>query len=144
MKPMLPLRIASGLSLVFALGHLAGGLNSWSPVGDTRALGDMARFHFDVGGMTRTLLDFYLGFGVFIGIYLLMQAAVLWQLAAIAKTDPQSVRPIVASFLLATIGATYVAWRFLFAIPVVFSVAIAVCLAAGLLLCARGKLATAR
>jgi hypothetical protein len=117
MKPTRPLRIASGLSLVFAAGHMAGGLKSWSPVGETQVLRDMGRFHFEVGSITRTYLDFYFGFGVFIGVYLLLQAVVLWQLATMAKSDPLRARPVVASFLLAAIASTYISWRYIFIVP---------------------------
>jgi hypothetical protein len=139
MKPTLPLRIASGLSLVFAAGHIAGGLKSWSPVGETQVLRDMGRFHFEVGSITRTYLDFYFGFGVFIGVYLLLQAVVLWQLATMAKSDPLRARPVVASFLLAAIASTYISWRYIFIVPVIFSAAIAACLVAAFYACIRNR-----
>jgi hypothetical protein len=60
MKPTLPLRIASGLSLVFAAGHIAGGLKSWSPVGETQVLRDMGRFHFEVGSIRELIWIFIL------------------------------------------------------------------------------------
>ena len=89
----------------------------------------MRSFHFDVAGVSRSYLDFYLGFGFIIGIYLLMQAVVFWQLASIAKTDAFRVRPLIGSFLLANAVSAFLSWRFLFLVPVVSLTVIAACLA---------------
>ena len=137
MKPSLLLRIASILTLLFAAGHTAGGLSFWSPAGETEVLRAMRSFHFDAGGVSRTYLDFYLGFGFIIGVYLLAQAVVLWQLASMAKADPIRVRPLVGSFLLASVVSVFLSWRFIFLLPVVSFTAVAVCL--GLAFYAAGK-----
>jgi len=83
-------------------------------------------------GVSRTYWDFYVGFGLFISVCLLLQAAVLWQLGSIAKENAIQVRPLVGTFVLAYVGCAVLAWRFIFTIPVVFSVGIAVCLVAAL------------
>jgi hypothetical protein len=137
MKPTLLLRIASVITLLLAVGHTAGGLSFWSPAGDTEVLRAMRSFHFDAAGVSRTYLDFYLGFGFITGIYLLAQAVALWQLATIAKADPIRVRPLVGSFLLASVVSAFLAWRFIFVLPVVSFTAVAVCL--GLAFYAAGK-----
>lgn len=135
MKATLFLRIAAGLSLIFAAGHTAGGLKSWSPAGETDVLKQMRAFHFDASGVSRTYLDFYLGFGFFIGAYLLLQAVVLWQLASVAKSNPVQARPFVVSFLAVSIVSAVLSWAYIFVVPVVFSVVIAVCLTAALYAC---------
>ena len=137
MKPSLLLRISSVLSLLFAAGHTSGGLSFWSPAGETEVLRAMRSFHFDAAGVSRTYLDFYLGFGFVTGIYLLLQAVVFWQLASIAKTDAFRVRPLIASFLLANVVSAFLAWRFIFWVPLVSFTVIAVCL--GLAFYASGK-----
>jgi hypothetical protein len=119
MKPSLLLRTTSILALLLAVGHTSGGLSFWSPAGETEVLRAMRSFHFDAGGVSRTYLDFYLGFGFVTGIYLLMQTVVFWQLAAIAKTDAFRVRPLIGSFLLANVVSAFLAWRFIFWVPVV-------------------------
>jgi hypothetical protein len=128
MKPSLLLRIASILSLLFAAGHTSGGLSLWSPAGETEVLGAMRSFHFDALGTSRSYLAFYLGFGYMIGVYQLLQAVVLWQLASIAKTDAFRIRPLIGAFMLASIASAVLAWRFFFVVPIVCSIAIAVCL----------------
>ena len=128
MRPTLLLRIASILSLFFAAGHSSGGFSHWSPAGETEVLRAMRSFHFDAMGVSRTYLDFYLGFGFTISVYMLLQTVVLWQLATIARSDASRIRPLIGGFLLASILSAAVAWRFIFFIPVVCSGAIAVCL----------------
>lgn len=137
MNPALLLRIASVITLLLAVGHTAGGLSFWSPAGDTEVLRAMRSFHFDAAGVSRTYLDFYLGFGFITGIYLLAQAVALWQLASMAKADPIRVRPLVGSFLLASAVSAFLSWRFIFGLPVVSFTAVAACL--GLAFYAAGK-----
>ncbi len=129
MKPTLLLRIASVITLLLALGHTSGGLSFWSPAGETEVLRAMRSFHFDAAGVSRTYLDFYLGFGFITGVYLVAQALALWQLASMAKADPIRVRPLVGSFLLACVVSALLSWRFIFVLPVVSFSAVAVCLA---------------
>jgi hypothetical protein len=133
MKTSLLLRIASVLTLLFAIGHTMGGLDSWSPQGETAVLNEMKSFHFDIFGVSRTYWDFYIGFGLFNSVGLLLQAVVLWQLAGIAKQDASRIRPLLGSFITASLAFAILAWKFIFAIPVAFSVAIAVCLIVALL-----------
>ena len=137
MRPFLLLRIASILTLLLAAGHTSGGLSFWSPAGDTEVLRAMRSFHFDAGGSSRTYLDFFLGFGFTISVYLFMQAVALWQLASIAKSDALRVRPLIGSFLLASVASAVLAWKFIFVVPVVSFSAVAVCL--GLAFFAAGK-----
>jgi hypothetical protein len=134
MSPTLLLRIASVVSLLFAVGHTLGGAQSWSPAGETEALGAMRSFRFDAEGVSRTYLDFYLGFGFTISVSLFLQAALLWQLAPIARTDAARIRPLIASFGLASLASAFVSWMFIFAVPVVFSVVLAASLGAALLM----------
>jgi len=129
MRTALLLRIASVISLLFAAGHTLGGRKSWSPLGESEVLKAMRTFRFETSGVSRTYLDFYLGFGFTISVYLLLQAILLWQLAAMARTEPLQVRPMIASFALATLACGLLSWRFIFPVPVVFSAVLAACLA---------------
>ena len=124
------LRVASVITLLFAAGHTMGGLDSWSPPGDTEVLRSMRSFRFDAMGWTRTYWDFYVGFGLYITVLLLLQAVLLWQLASVAKAGSVRVRPLIASFLVVSAACAVVAWKFIVLPPVVFSLVIAACLAA--------------
>ena len=128
MSVLLWLRISSIVSVVFAAGHTLGGFKSWSPAGETPVLAAMRTTHYDVQGASRTYLDFYRGFGYSLSVSMLLQAIVLWQLSAIARTNPALVRPIVGSFAAASLAGLAVSWVFLFPVPTMFSAGLSACL----------------
>ena len=133
MKTPLLLRIASGISLLFAIGHSIGGLQKWSPMGDNEVLKAMTNVHFDVMGHQRSYFDFYTGFGWSISVTMLMQAILLWQMASLARTSPAgaaSVRPMIMTIALATLVGGVIAWVFIIPIPAVFSAVLVIDLAA--------------
>jgi hypothetical protein len=121
------LRIASGLTLLFAAGHAMGAIDSWSPPGETDVLRSMRAFEFDVSGTIRTYWHFYMGFGVYITVLLLMQTVLLWQMASLARLNPSLVRPLIGAVCVASLIGTAVIWTFIFAVPALMSLACAVC-----------------
>jgi hypothetical protein len=128
-RTTLLLRIASVISLLFTVGHTMGGLRKWSPMGDNAVLEAMTGVRFDTMGATRSYLDFFMGFGWSISVFMLMQTILLWQLASLARTDPARLRPIIAVIALATIASGVIAWRFIFQVPALFSGVLAIALA---------------
>ena len=130
MTATLFLRIASMISLMFTLGHTAGGLRKWSPMGDNEVLRAMAAVRFETMGANRSYLDFYMGFGWSIAVAMIMQTVLLWQMASLARTNPASVRPMIAVIALATVASGVIAWRFIFPVPALFSTALVIALAA--------------
>ena len=122
------LRIASIISLIFAAGHTMGGLRQWSPMGDNAVLKAMTDVRFDTMGANRSYLDFFLGFGWSLSVSMLMQTILLWQLASLARTDPVRLRPVIAVMALATVVSGLIAWRFIFPVPAVFSLVLAIAL----------------
>jgi hypothetical protein len=129
MKTPLLLRIAAVLSLLYFLGHSAG--MPWTPSegGATAVVvGGMKSFRFDVAGSVRTYWDFYQGFGLTISVFMLLEAALLWLLAALARQEPARVRPFVVAFLVANIAQLALVIRFFFLPPLVLSVANTLCL----------------
>jgi hypothetical protein len=123
------LRIGSVISLIFTAGHTMGGLRRWSPMGDNAVLEAMTDVRFDSMGANRSYLDFFMGFGWSISVFMLMQTILLWQLASLARTDPARLRPMIAVIALATVAAGVIAWRFIFPVPAVFSGVLALALA---------------
>lgn len=115
------LRIASIFSFLFAVGHTMGGFTFWSPMGDNAVLHSMRAVKFDVMGASRSYLDFFVGFGYSLTVAQLVQAAVLWQLATMARTNAPAARPMIAVFALAGIASTVLAWRFIFPVPTVLA-----------------------
>jgi hypothetical protein len=139
MRTTLLLRVASVVSLLFAAGHTLGGRKEWSPMGETDVLQAMRTHRFEVFGVSRTYLDFYRGFGFSLTVTLLLQAVLLWQLASLARTEPRRVSPMIASFVLASLAGTGIAWVFILPQPAVFSAFLTACLAAALLSAWRGR-----
>ena len=123
------LRISAAISLLFTAGHSFGGLQKWSPNADNPVLRAMTDVHFDMMGMSRSYLDLYLGLGWTISIMMLLQTALLWQLASLARSDAFRVRPMIAAFLLATLASGIIAWLLIFPVPVVFCAILCVALA---------------
>src|SRR5206468_11075229 len=121
--------IASLISLVFTIGHSAGGLQKWSPNADNPVLRAMTDVHFDMMGMNRSYLDLYLGLGWSISVAMLLQTVLLWQLASLARSDAARVRPMIAAFLLATVASGVIAWLLIFPVPVIFCAVLAAALA---------------
>lgn len=130
MTTTLFLRIASIISAIFTLGHTAGGLRKWSPMGDNEVLRAMTAVRFDTMGAHRSYLDFYMGFGWSITVAMVMQTVLLWQMASLARTNPASVRPMIALIALATVASGVIAWRFIFPVPALFSTSLVIALAA--------------
>lgn len=128
MKPSLLLRITSIIGFSFAAGHTLGGTKSWSPMGENEVLRAMRSVHFAVEGVSRTYLDFYLGFGFILSVFLFLQAALLWQLGTIAKADPVRTRPLIALFFFASVASAVLCWAYLIVVPATFNAVIAACL----------------
>lgn len=127
------LRISSVASFLTAIGHTLGGRKSWSPMGPNPVLEAMQSVPFKVFGVTRTYLDFYRGFGFCLSVFMLLQAVLLWQLAGSVRTNPASARPMIASFLIASIAVGILTAVFIVPIPAAFTAVIVVSLAAAFL-----------
>jgi hypothetical protein len=126
MKTTIWLRVASIVSLLLAAGHTLGGRSSWSPMGDNPVLQLMRSTHFHTMGVDRSYLDFFLGFGYSLSVYMALQAVLLWQLAGLARTDARRVRPMIAAIAVATAAVAVIAWFLIFPLPVVFCLAVLV------------------
>src|SRR5262245_33958501 len=134
MNGILWLRISATVSLLFAVGHTLGGRRAWSPVGENEVLASMRTVHFNLQGVSRSFLDFYRGFGYSLSVFLVLQAILLWQLAAIARTQPHAVKPLVASFAIASLVGGLITWAYIFPVPAMFSAALTACLVIAFLL----------
>ena len=130
MKTSTLLRIAAVITFLYFAGHTAGA--PWTPgmgPAELAVIEAMKTNHFAAMGSSRTYWDFYFGFGVIISVLQLVQAVVLWQLGALAKTDAARLRPIIATFLAAFIAIAILGWMYFFILPVIMATVIAICLA---------------
>jgi hypothetical protein len=118
------LRISSVLALLFAIGHTLGGRKYWSPMGDNQVLHAMRTAHFDLGGTSRSYLDFYRGFGYSISVFQVMVAVLLWQLAILARANGDQARPMIAVIALATGCCGVIAYALILPLAALFSAAL--------------------
>ena len=134
MKSSTWLRIAALVTALQGIGHLIG--QPWTPGKDVLSAGVVAAMQaheMHVMGFDRSYFDFYVGFGWDLGVFVAVQAVLLWQLAGLAQAEPARVRPAVAVFFAANLVLTGLNARFLFTAPLVTTAAIALCLALALL-----------
>jgi hypothetical protein len=142
MKAFHFLRIAAVLTLLYCAGHTSG--MPWTPYTDAAAksvVETMKTHSFAEQGFQGTYWDLYMGFGLVISLYLLLQAVLLWQVASLAKTEARRVRPIIVSFLIAFVINVALSWKYFFIVPVVLAGLTAICLAIALILTARPQAA---
>ena len=138
MKPFHLLRIAAVITLLYFAGHTLG--RPWTPytTPDAVAVLDAMKTHaFQEQGFKGTYWDLYYGFGLLGCANLLVQAAVLWCLASIAKTDAARLRPIIGILLIGFVVNAALSLKYFFIVPVVMSGVIALCLAMSLVLAGR-------
>ena len=132
MKPALYLRIASILTLIHAILHTIGGVFGKPPSGQAAMIAASMRYRFEVFGVMRSYADFYRGMGLGITISLTMDAAVLWVLASMARSDAARLRPILAVVCIGYLAFTLNSLAFFFAGPVIGEVLIVLCLVAAI------------
>jgi hypothetical protein len=123
-------RIAAVLLLLFAIAHTLGFRHSEPVWGVDALLGSLRSTHFDVQGFDRTFWDFFVAAGFSVGVFYLFAAIFAWQLGSLPAATLALMRGTAWAFALAFAAITVVSWRYLFIIPVAFSIAITVCLTA--------------
>ena len=132
MRTSLYLRIASVLAIIHAILHTIGGVlskpNNGAP--EIAVIEAMKSRSFNVMGSMRTYWDFFYGYGWLLGLALLVEGILFWQLATIAKTNAAPIRPIILLFCLNFVVTTVIAWKYFFIAPAVTEILIAAFLAA--------------
>jgi hypothetical protein len=143
MSSTLYLRIASVLTIIHAILHTVGGVLSKPRNGATEiaVIDAMKSQSFNVMGSMRTYWDFFYGYGWLLGLALLVEGILFWQLATIAKTNAEQLRPIIALFCLNFLVTTVIAWKYFFIAPAVTEILIAAFLAAAYVAAASQKAA---
>jgi len=129
-KPPAFYRVASGLLLLFAIGHTLGFQQPDPAWGMGTVLGSMQSSQFIVQGFTRTYWDFFLGAGFTVGVLYLFAAVLAWQLGGLPVATLASMRVTIWSFAACFVVVTALSWRYLFWIPIVMSGVVGACLAA--------------
>jgi hypothetical protein len=137
MKASLFYRIAAVLLLLFAIGHTLAFRESDPAWGVDAILRSMRSIHFDVQGFSRTYWDLFIAAGFSVGVFYLFAAVLTWQLGNLPAETLALMRVTVWALVLCFAGVTLVSWKYLFAVPIVFSVVITICLTAAAWLSAK-------
>jgi hypothetical protein len=126
MKASVLYRIAAVLLLLFDAGHTSG--FPWSDPKWAVDLGSMQSTHFYIVGFSRTYWDFYVGFGLFVSVLLLLAVILAWQLGGLPPESLALMRGTAWGFALCFAGVTFLSWKYFFTIPIVFSMVTTLCL----------------
>lgn len=121
-------RIAAVLLVLFDVGHTSG--YPWSDPEWGVDIGSMRFAHFYIMGFSRTYWDFYVGFGLFVSVFMLLAAVLAWQLGGLPKESLALMRGTAWVFALCFAAITALSWKYFFIIPIVFSILITLCLIA--------------
>ena len=122
-------RIAAVLILLLDLGHTVG--YPWSDPTWGVDLSAIQSSHFNVLGFSRTYWNFYVGFGLFNSVFLLLAAMLAWQLSSLQAETLRLVRSTAWALTVCFAAVTVLSWMYFFTIPIAFSSVITVCLFVG-------------
>jgi len=137
MKASVFYRIAAVLLLLFAVGHTLGFRQSDPTWGVDALVGSMRSIHFDVQGFSRSYWDLFVAAGFSVGVLYLFAAILAWQLGGLPAATLALMRGTAWAFALCFAIITVVSWRYLFIMPIAFSIVITLCLTAAAWLSAR-------
>jgi hypothetical protein len=128
MNPLLLYRVAAGLLAFFAIGHTVGLLPPRHLMPEAKAVRDsMFGVHFQVMGADSTWGGFYLGFGLFVTVYLLFAAIFAWQIGNLSQSRPQEIQVLAWTFFVSQVATAVLSWKYFFLAPTIFSILISIC-----------------
>jgi hypothetical protein len=130
-------RISSVLLLLFAAAHTLEFRQTDPEWGVESLIGSMRSVRFDVQGFSRTYWDFYIGFGLFVSVFLVFAAVLAWQLGGLAPETLARMRGPAWALVICFAAVTILSWRYFFIAPVVSAIVITVCLTAAAWLSAK-------
>ena len=130
MRPDVILRVASAVAGLQFAAHTWLFVRSTPTHGpaEIAVLDAMKANRFDFLGAQRSYWDFYYGYGLSAAFVVLIEAVLLWQLAALAKTSPSAATPMVALVLCFNIGHMILMARYFFITPIIPDALIVICL----------------
>ena len=85
---------------------------------------------FNANGSDRTYWDFFVGFGLFVTVLMVFASIVAWQFASLPSGALAAMRISAWGFAGCFAVVAYLSWRYFFAVPIVFSILIFLCLLA--------------
>jgi hypothetical protein len=137
LKPSILYRIASVLLLLFAALHGFGFQQVDPAWGVDSLIGSMRSVHFDLMGSSRTYWDLFVGFGLFLSVFLVFTAVLAWQLGGLPHQTLALLRGTAWALVICFAAITIVCLKYAFIVPIVFSILILLCLTAAAWLSAK-------
>lgn len=137
MKARILYRISSVLLLLFAAAHTFGFRQTDPKWGVDSLIGSMRSVRFNAQGFSRTYWDFFVGFGLFVTVFLVFAAVLAWQLGSLAPETLALMRGPTWTLVICFAAVTILSWRYFFIAPLVFAILITVCLTAAAWLSAK-------
>lgn len=110
------------------------------PAGELMAcLAQCAQFIFRCRDLAGAIGTFFVAAGFSVGVFYFFAAILAWQLGRVSAETLAQMRGAVWAFVVCFAAITLVSWRYLFILPIVFSMAITVCLIAAAWLSVKGS-----
>jgi hypothetical protein len=132
MKPTPLYRIAAVIFILFAVGHTIGFLSFKRPTAEGLAVRDaMNQVHFQVKGSDFSYGGFYVGFGLFVTVYLLFSAFLAWHLGSLASKHSESIGTLGWTFFAVQMASMALSLTYFSVVPAVLSGLVAACLGWG-------------
>jgi hypothetical protein len=120
-------RLASGLLVLYALGHTMGAVvavPSFGIASDT-VVALMQSVHVRSQGADCTWYGFYRGFGVMVTAFFLLSAVLAWHLGGLTLRAQRDLAPVAWTLFASHLAGAVVTWVYFFPAPIVFSTLIA-------------------
>jgi len=128
MKASIFYRVAAVFLVLFAAGHTFGFRQSDPKWGVDALLVSMQSIQFDIQGFHRTYWDLFVAAGFTVGVFYLFAAVLAWQLGSLPTETLARMWGIAWAFAFCFAAIAVVSWRYLFILPIVFSILITGCL----------------
>ena len=121
MRAAIVLRMAAILALFEAVGHTFLFVTYMPKHGaEEIAVVDAMKLHrFSFGGFSHSYWELYFGYGLFAAVSCLIEAGVLWQIAAFARRGVSGIRSLVAVFFLGEVGYAVLVLKYFFLVPII-------------------------
>jgi hypothetical protein len=123
MKPKILLRIASLMMFLHAIGHTIGALTWKKDLNPAiqQVVDDMIGHKFIFMGASRSIGDFYEGYGMMMIFVLLLMAVLLWQLAAISVKHPVPAATLLITISLSLLAIALIEFSYFFLLAGAFT-----------------------
>ncbi len=141
MRPKILLRISAVLLLLFAAGHSTGHLgrkNNLDAQGK-EVIRQMEDYHFVFKGTSQTLDGHMQGYGIIISFILISLASLLWIVSSSIQEAPAFSIRVLIPILFFMMGNGWIAFRYFFLGPGIFSVLVCLLIIVSILLIRREK-----